>query len=154
MNPISAALFAASLQLAPPAPQIIVVQISGPNLSSEGRAASQAVLTGIQPAYVTLKPSALAEAVFETCKQAPELDGCFAQTLRREDAAAGEVALIAWESEGVLRWLCVGRDERPFSSVNQSVALGPLTDLYRDGESEVLHRAAACLTYAGSQSGW
>jgi hypothetical protein len=154
MIPISVALFAASLQLAPPPPQVIVLQIAGPNLSSQGRAASQTVLAGIEPAYVTVRPSALSKEAFEPCRHEPGLDACFAQTLRRQGAVAGEVTLLVWESEGLLRWLCVGRDEQPFAAPHQSVTLGPVTDLYRDGESEVLHRAAACLTYAGSQSGW
>ncbi len=147
MTPISAALLAASLQLAPPPPQVTVIQLPAEDVSVEGRMATQAILEKLQPAYVLVRPSRFSTEEIGRCgTHEPATQDCLAQALNRGGAETGEVILAFWEADGVLHWLCVGKSVRPFSGSRQSVALGPLADLYRNGESEVLHQAAACLT--------
>ncbi|WP_156389440.1 hypothetical protein [Brevundimonas sp. Root1423] len=148
-------LTAVIVQLAPPPPQITLIQLPGDNVSVEGRMATRTILDKLQPAYLVVRPSTLPTEDFGRCwTQQPATEACLARALDRAGAQTGEVILAFWERDGILHWLCVGKSGRPFTGSRQSVALGPLADLYRDGESEVLHQAAACLTYAGHQSGW
>lgn len=155
MTIFASALAAAVLQLAPPPPQVTLLQLPGEDLSDEGRTATRTILEKLQPAYVLVRPSALPADDFQPCwTQQRATEDCLAHALARSGAEVGEVILATWERDGTLHWLCVGKSERPFTASRQSVALGPLADLYRDGESEVLHRAGSCLTYAGHQSGW
>ena len=155
MTIFASVLTVAVLQLAPPPPQVRLIQLPGDEVSAEGRAATRTILDKLQPAYVRIRPSALPTDDFGRCwTQQPATEDCLAQALNRVGAETGDVIMASWEKDGVLHWLCVGKSGRPFTQSRQSVALGPVTDIYRDGESEVLHRAGACLTYAGYQSGW
>jgi hypothetical protein len=155
MTILTAMLMASALQLGPPPPQVTLIQLPAEALSGEGRSATRTILASLQPAYVRVRPSERPTRDLGLCGAGQSMtEACLAEALTRAGADAGEVVLTAWESDGVLHWLCVGKGDRPFTPERQSVALGPIADLYRDGESEVLHRAAACLTYAGHQSGW
>lgn len=147
-------LATALLQLAPPPPQVTLIQLQAEQ-SAEARAATETVLVKLQPAYLLVRPSPRPTGPFHPCwTRQPATETCLARVLSQVAAEPGEVVLASWERDGVLHWLCVGRNETWFTASRQSVALGPVADLYRDGESELLHRAAACLTFAGGQSGW
>lgn len=150
---IAPILATALLQLAPPPPQVTLIQL--PAEQSGARAATETLLAKLQPAYVLVRPSPHPTGPFQLCwTRQPATESCLARALGEAGAEPGEVVLAPWEKDGVLHWLCVGRNETWFAASQQSVALGPIADLYRDGESELLHRAAACLTFAGRQSGW
>ncbi|MFJ6024280.1 hypothetical protein ACIQC9_06760 [Brevundimonas sp. NPDC092305] len=140
---------------APPAPTVTLLQLPAETLSVEGHAANRDVLSRLQPAYVRILPSRLETSELQSCwTQAAATEGCMSRVLERMGSAAGEIVVTSWEKDGHLHWLCVGEGVRPFSAKEQRVVLGPLGDLYRDGESSVLHRAAGCMTYAAHQSGW
>ncbi|RYE68252.1 MAG: hypothetical protein EOP17_06660 [Rhizobiaceae bacterium] len=143
------------VQLGPPPPLISVVELADQGASAESRAATQLIIGKLQPGYVRVRRSEAPAGALETCRTDPAvLASCLSEALAQAGAGSGHVVLMTREQDGVLHWLCVGRNAGPFTASRQSVSLGPLTDLYADGESEVLHRAAACLTYAGNQSGW
>ncbi|QTC90454.1 hypothetical protein [Brevundimonas goettingensis] len=144
-----------AVQLGPPPPLISVVELADQSASAESRAATELIIGKLQPGYVRLRRSEVPAAALEACRTDPAAAAsCLSEALSQAGAGSGHVVLITLEQEGDLHWLCVGRNAGPFTASRQSVSLGPLTDLYADGESEVLHRAAACLTYAGNQSGW
>ncbi|MNK23339.1 hypothetical protein D3C87_416300 [compost metagenome] len=145
---------ALTMQLGPPPPLISVVELADRSTSADSHAATQAIIGKLQPGYVRVRPSEVPAEGLEACRTDPAVVSCLSEALAQAGAASGNVALMIREKDGVLHWLCVGRNAGPFTAARQSVELGPLADLYADGESEVLHRAAACLTYAGSQSGW
>lgn len=153
---IYASIFAAlTVQLGPPPPLISVVQLADEGTTADGRAATQTIIEKLQPGYVRVRPSEVSAEALEACRTDPSpVEVCLSEALGRAGAASGHVVLMTQEKDGVLHWLCVGRNAGPFTAARQSVELGPLADLYSDGESELLHRAAACLTYAGNQSGW
>lgn len=141
-------------QLGPPPPQVSLMVSPAESLSAEGRAATQTILGKLQPGYLTVRPSAFKPEDLADCAEQTETPICLAEALSRAGASTGDIVLVPWENDGVLHWLCVGRNARPFVASRQSVSLGPLADLYGAGESELLQRASACLTYAGNQSGW
>lgn len=141
-------------QLGPPPPQVSLVESPAESLSADGRAATQTILGKLQPGYLTVRSSALKPEDLVDCGEPTETAACLAEALSRAGASAGDIVLVSWEDAGVLHWLCVGRNARPFVASRQSVSLGPLADLYGAGETALLQRASACLTYAGNQSGW
>lgn len=155
MMAFASLLTAAVLQLGPPPPEVRLIQLPADDVSAEGHAATRTILDKLQPAYVMVRPSTRPPESFARCwTQQPATEDCLAHALDQVGAEVGEVILASWERNGVLHWLCVGKSGRPFTEPRQSVAIGSLTDLFREGESEVLHRAGGCLTYAGYQSGW
>lgn len=141
-------------QLGPPPPQVSLIASPAESLSAEGRAATQTILGKLQPGYLTVKSSSLKPEDLGDCGEQADTAICLAEALSRAGANTGDIALVSWENDGVLHWLCVGRNARPFVASRQSVSLGPLANLYGAGETELLQRASACLTYAGNQSGW
>lgn len=146
---------ALAMQLGPPPPLISVVELADGTATADGRAATRMIVGKLQPGYVQVRPSEVRAEALEACRTDPSpVEVCLSEALARAGAAVGHVVLVTREKDGVLHWLCVGRNAGPFTASRQSVELGPLKDLYVDGESELLHRAAACLTYAGAQSGW
>ena len=147
-------LAAVAGQLGPPPPQISLIEAPAESLSAEGRAATQTILGKLQPGYLTVRASSLEPEDLTHCGEQAEPAICLGEALSRAGAGAGDVALVSWEEGGVLHWICVGRNARPFVASRQSVSLGPLANLYGAGETELLQRASACLTYAGNQSGW
>ena len=151
-----ASIFVALMvQLGPPPPLISVAQLADESTTADGRAATQTIIEKLQAGFVRVRPSEVSAEALEACRTDPSpVEVCLAEALGRAGAASGHVVLMTREKDGVLHWLCVGRNAGPFTAARQSVALGPLADLYSYGESELLRRAAACLTYAGNQSGW
>lgn len=141
-------------QPGPPPPRVSLIVSPAESLSADGRAATQTILGKLQAGYLTVSPSSLKSEDLADCAEQTEIPICLAEALRRAGASTGEIVLLSWEKDGVLHWLCVGRNARPFVASRQSVSLGPLADLFGAGEADLLQRASACLTYAGNQSGW
>jgi hypothetical protein len=158
-NALTLALVAGfASQAGPPPPAIALVKGHAPSLPDATWGDSERLLGKLQGAHFLLQDSPIDAGVVNGCAQSAEADHvelsvCLEARMDEAQAPVGAVALaISADADGAITWTCVGRPTRPFNA-DQQRATFPAGTL-DDPTFETRLRAAACLSYAGYQSGW
>jgi hypothetical protein len=153
------ALFAGPApQAGPPPPAIALIKGHSPSLPDSAWADSERLLNRLQGAHFLLEDSPIDGRAVNGCAQSAEagrveLSVCMEARMDEDQAPVGTVALaVSADANGAVTWTCVGRPIRPFDGERQRATFpaGALDD----PTFETRLKAAACLSYAGHQSGW
>lgn len=138
----------------PPPPEVRLLLIPGADLSREGLMETERMLATLQPDDLIVRESGMSASTFDACLDQLDPQACLSQTLSEVGATSGEVVLLARTDEDAVTWLCVGRDRRPFMAARQAVGFALSSFIPPADDAVARAAAAACLTYAGHQSGW
>lgn len=142
---------------APPAPRLRLIQMQSALATPRSEEATQTLIASLAGSHFSFATAPAAPISLAECDvSSANFDRCIGGRLLEAGAEPGTVALVATETpDGSLHWLCVGADREGFVAERQSVqwpnaVLSPDRPWTRDERST----AAACLSYAGRQSGW
>ncbi len=139
----------------PPPPAVGLVRLVAPGIDAEALGRSEGTLSSlVSRRYIALRETPLKDSDFTPClSRGSETTHCLEQTLVRLEARPGDIVVLVEAAEHGFKWTCVGAPVRAFAPEHQV-----LRRFYRartdDDLMAVFHRASACLTYAGHQSGW
>ena len=145
-----------SLQQGPPPPGVVLSTLFSASATDADRVESEALLASLSGVYFTFRPDVETSDAIGNCAETSPAYECVADALSARNTGKGVVAIVVERSsEGQLRWRCLGNSIRPFRPDEQLVEWQPASSTSgSDAASALRRRAAACISFAGYQSGW
>lgn len=156
---MSVAIFVAvaiSVHQAPPPPGVHLSTLYSASVTEADRAESEAMLTNLSGVYFTFRPDVETSDAISDCARAPSARQCVAASLASRNTQKGVVSIVVERSpDGGLTWRCLGNAVRPFRPDEQVFQWRPpFTTSGSETAFTLRQRAAACISFAGYQSGW
>lgn len=156
---MSVAIFVAvaiSIHQGPPPPGVLLSTLYSASVTGADRAESEAMLTTLSGAYFTFRPDVETSDAISECAGASSPHQCVADSLASRNTPKGAVAIVVERSsDGGLTWRCLGNAVRPFRPDEQVFQWQPpFTAAGSETAVTLRRRAAACISFAGYQSGW